>query len=395
MMEQDLLQKIALGEDSVRQFKEDVKNGESLASEIVAFANAGGGEILIGVSDGGDPVGLKKEDVSRINQLISNTASQLIRSPVAVRTKNIMLENDRIIIILTVPDGLDKPYFDKNGVIWVKCGSDKRRINSKEELRQLFQKMDVFHADELPTKATFDQLDKLRFQDFLIKVYGKEWPSSSVELSILLQNMNLATEDEVLNLAGVLLFAKNPDWIKPQFVVKTVCYFGVIIPAQEYQDMEECTGSFSKIFEDALAFVMRNLHKVQRGPSVNSVGVPEIPQIVFEELLVNALVHRDYFISAPIRVFVFEDRIEIISPGHLPNHLTVDKIKAGNSNIRNPILASYVAKGILPYKGLGSGITRALSQWSDIEFTDDRTGCLFIATIRRKKLSELVSQKGE
>ena len=98
---------------------------------------------------------------------------------------------------------------------------------------------------------------------------------------------------------------------------------------------------------------MRNLHKVQEGPSINSMGIPEIPQIVFEELLVNALVHRDYFISAPIRIFIFENRIEIISPGHLPNHLTIAKIKAGNSNIRNPILASYVAKGILPYIRIG------------------------------------------
>ena len=79
----------------------------------------------------------------------------------------------------------------------------------------------------------------------------------------------------------------------------------------------------------------------------------EISSIVFEELLVNALVHRDYRVSAPVRIFVFDNRIEIISPGHLPNNLTVEKIRAGNSNIRNPILVSFVAKGLLPYKGLG------------------------------------------
>ena len=77
---------------------------------------------------------------------------------------------------------------------------------------------------------------------------------------------------------------------------------------------------------------------------------------MFEELLVNALVHRDYLVSASVRLFVFDNRIEIISPGHLPNNLTVEKIRTGNSNIRNPILVSYVAKGLLPYHGLGSGI---------------------------------------
>lgn len=118
----------------------------------------------------------------------------------------------------------------------------------------------------------------------------------------------------------------------------------------------DCAGPLGKMFADAHAFIMRNLHKVQAGRGVNSLGVPEIPAIVFEELLVNALVHRDYLINAPIRLFIFDDRIEIISPGSLPNNLTVDKIRTGNSNIRNPILVSFVAKGLLPYHGLGSGI---------------------------------------
>jgi len=113
-----------------------------------------------------------------------------------------------------------------------------------------------------------------------------------------------------------------------------------------------------------------------------------IPLPVFEELLVNALIHREYLVSATIRIFVYDNRIEIISPGHLPNNLTVESIKAGVSNIRNPILVSYIAKGLLPYKGLGSGIKRALENWPDIEFTDDRDRCLFIATIRRKPVAE-------
>ncbi|WP_084385951.1 HTH domain-containing protein [Methanoculleus horonobensis] len=80
------------------------------------------------------------------------------------------------------------------------------------------------------------------------------------------------------------------------------------------------------------------------------------------------------------------------SPGHLPNNLTVEKIRAGNSNIRNPILASYVAKGLLPYRGLGSGIKRALEDWPEIDFTDDQEGDLFTVTVHRKE--ERSSEKG-
>jgi ATP-dependent DNA helicase RecG len=385
----DLQQLIVKGEDSVRQFKSDVTHAESLASEIAAFANCNGGTILIGVADDGSIPGLSRQDVARINQLISNAASHLVRSPLTVRTENVALGNERVVIVLTVPNGIDKPYFDKNGVIWLRVGADKRRVNSKEELRRFFQFTDQFHADELPTKAGIEKLDKLRFRDFLRDVYKQEFPDSPAELTRLLQNMNLATDDGKLNLAGILIFAEKPEWIVPQFVVKAIRYPGNTIHATDYIDTEDFSGPLRKIFDDAIAFIMRNLHKVQAGRGVNAPGTPEIPEMVFEELLVNALAHRDYLVSAPIRIFIFDNRIEIISPGHLPNNLTVEKIRTGNSNIRNPILVSYIAKGLLPYHGLGSGIKRALEGWPNIEFTDDRDGCLFTATVHRKPIGEL------
>ncbi|MCH8957690.1 ATP-dependent DNA helicase RecG, partial [candidate division KSB1 bacterium] len=116
---------------------------------------------------------------------------------------------------------------------------------------------------------------------------------------------------------------------------------------------------------------------------INASGTPEIPRIVFEELIANALIHRDYFVSAPVRMFIFSDRVEIISPGCLPNNLTIENIKSGNSNIRNPILASYATK-ILPYRGLGSGIIRALKAYPDIEFENDADGNLFKVTVLRQ-----------
>jgi len=112
-----LNQQITAGEDSTHQFKVDVRNAESLASEMAAFANSDGGMIFIGVADDGAMPGLSSQEVSRINQLISNVASQLVRSPLTVQTKNLVLENDRIVIVLNVPKGIDKPYFDKNALL--------------------------------------------------------------------------------------------------------------------------------------------------------------------------------------------------------------------------------------------------------------------------------------
>ena len=385
----ELYRHIAGGEDSTHQFKADVKNEKSLAAEMAAFANTNGGTIYIGVADDGSPTGLSKRDVGRVNQLISNASSQGVRSPLTVPTENVLLENGRTVIVLNVPKGIDKPYFDTDGVVWLKAGSDKRRVNSKEELRRMFQRSAQVHADELPTEAGIDKLDKLRLRDFLRDFHHIEYPDDPAKLTRLLQNMKLMTDDAKLNLAGVLLFAERPELIKPQFVVKAIHFPGNKIHQTDYIDTEDFEGPLPKIFDDVMAFVMRNLRKLQAGQGVNAPGTPEIPAAVFEELLVNALVHRDYMVSAPIRLFIFADRIEIISPGHLPDSLTVDNIRVGNSNIRNPVLFSYAAKGLLPFHGLGSGISRALDSWPDIEFVDDRDGCLFTATIWRAPVANL------
>lgn len=113
MEQKELLRIIIKGEDSSCQFKEDIRNVDSLASEMAAFANSEGGVILIGVGDDGSTPGLSKADVSRINQMINNAASQHVRSPLHVKTENVLLSSNlQVIIVLTIPKGIDKPYFD-------------------------------------------------------------------------------------------------------------------------------------------------------------------------------------------------------------------------------------------------------------------------------------------
>jgi ATP-dependent DNA helicase RecG len=113
----NLVVEIALGEDSRRQFKADIRNSDSLAADMAAFANAEGGTIFIGVKDDGTLPGLTPKDVTRLNQLISNAASQHVRSPLSVRTETIQVATERIVIRLIIPKGLDKPCLqnDRNG----------------------------------------------------------------------------------------------------------------------------------------------------------------------------------------------------------------------------------------------------------------------------------------
>lgn len=380
----ELIEIAKRGEDSRHQFKVDVTSPDSLAAEVVALLNASGGFVFIGIDDKSDLVGLDADGVRRVNQMISNVGSQHVKNPVSLTTENIAIGNSRVVIALHVDEGRDKPYFDKDGVIWLKEGADKRRVASKEEIRRLFESSASLHADEQPTRAKLDQLDMLRFRSFFEKDYGLPLPTDAAELLRTVTNMNLATDDGHLNFAGLMMFGRHPEFLVPQFSVKAVRVNGNDMAFTSYLDREDFAGTIPDMYAGAMSFVMRNMHKTQRAESVNMPGESEIPRVVFEEIIVNALVHRNYFVDAPIRILVFDDRVEVISPGSLPNHLTVEKVLAGNTNIRNPIIASYVARGLLPYWGLGSGIRRAQSAWQNIRFINDRAGVQFRVVIYKE-----------
>jgi len=364
-----LLNTIACGESSRVQFKADFKNSNQLAAEMVALANSGGGQILVGVNDDGSITGLLLPDIGRLNQLIANVASQSVHPPLNPNTENIRFD-EGLVIILEVPAGLNKPYMDNQGAIWVKSGADKRKVTAREEIQRLFQSEGLLYADEVlvPHTSSAD-IEPSRFRNYYENRYEETLEESGLPLLRLLENLNLLRNGQ-LTVTGLLLFGKAPQIRKPAFMVKAVVWPGNDIDIEHYIDSQDITGVLSVVFEQTLGFISRNLRRIQQGQSVNSLGKLEIPQIVLEEMIVNALMHRDYFISAPIRIFVFDNRIEIISPGGLPNNLTIANIRHGVSNMRNPGLVSH-AIHLLPYRGLGTGIRRALKNWQNIDFIND------------------------
>ena len=382
METEELLSIIANGEDSKHQFKADFTNVTAVASEMVAFSNSKGGVLVIGVNDDWTIAGLGSGDMARLNQLISNAASQSVRPPINPITENIALPSGMVMVV-TVDQGISKPYMDNQGLIWVKSAGDKRKVTAREELQRMYQEAALVHADEIPVQGTsVSDVDMDFFEPFFEKIIGDPLAEQEVSLAQLMENMNLMKAGQ-LNLCGALLFAKRPQLRLPVFIVKAVAFPGQDIADTAYIDSQDINGKLPDLFQKTLSFVLGNIHHQQNEQGVNSLGEPEIPRIVLEELIANALIHRDYFVSAPVKVFVFSDRVEIISPGHLPNNLTIENIKLGNSNVRNPILASFAPR-VLPYRGLGSGILRAIKAYPDIDFIDDREGNVFKAVIRRK-----------
>ena len=358
MTASELHEIISRGEDSKTQFKRQFNSIDALAVEISAMLNSDGGQIIVGVSDSGEIIGI--EGVHKLNQWISNTCSQKMEPPASVITENLRV-NDKLVVVINVPLGTDKPYAVNKRDFWVKVGADKRRA-TREELRRLMQASGVFHADEMPLAHTnLDNLDFFRFRYFYKQQYGQEIEHLDATTERTLSNLKLLKSPH-LTLAGFLLFGKEPQRIRPHLMVKAVAFVGNSLGGTGYLDSEDIGSTLPEQFKNTMGFLKRNLRKQQNGQNFNFPGIMEVPQIALEEAVVNALVYRDYLINSSVRVFIFDNRVEIISPGKLPNTATIETIKFGMQIVRNPILVSFVPKLELPYRGLGSGIPRIFEE---------------------------------
>lgn len=381
----ELLDLIQMGESSKVQFKVRVNNANSIGAEMVAFSNTKGGMIIVGIDDKtGDINGLSFEELQATNQLLANAASNNVKAPIYIYTETVKVDEQNV-VVAHISEGASKPHMDNNGIIWVKNGSDKRKVVAKEEIARLLQSSGNLFADEtIVTGTTINDIDENLFSEFVQKKHKKSMDDLGVSLSELLSNMGMLKNGN-LTLGGLLLFGKNPQSFKPTFTVQCVAVKGVSIGANSYENSKEpFVGNLPEVYEKTLSFIVQNLKELQEEKGFNSKGVLEIPIETIQELLVNALVHRDYFINSSVKVFVFDDRIEIISPGKLPNTLTIENIKLGTSVIRNPILYSNIGS-LLPFKGVGSGILRAYENYKDIELINDADRELFISIIKRPK----------
>jgi predicted HTH transcriptional regulator len=367
----ELIERISQGEDSYTQFKENITNNDKLAEELVAFSNSLGGLLIIGVTDNNEIIGLSDADIRRLNQLIGNVINSNINPPI-YPISEIKIIDDKKILLVTIDSGINKPYSTNKGIYLTKAGSDKRKI-SPQELRRLFaESKNLFPDEEIVNGCYISDLNSEQFLKFLekdnIQIYD-ELKHKKIELSTVLENLELF-KDNQLTLAGNLIFGLNPQRFNKSFYIDCVYFDGDDISVSKFHSKEMIDGSFEALYKNSIDFIKRNLDKKQEEIDFNSTAKIELDERVFIELIINALVHRDYYINSSIKIFMFHNRIEIISPGKLTNSLTVEKIKSGISIHRNPILNS-ICKTVLPYSGYGSGIKRAISINPNIEFIND------------------------
>lgn len=376
----ELLDIISLGETSKVEFKETLTHQESFATEMIAMSNSKGGLILLGVEDKtGKIKGLSYEEIREFSNTTADIANNLIKPQIYITTDIVSVEDNRVLII-SIEEGIAKPYKDNKGTIWVKQGPVKRRLTDNNEQIRLFQQSGMIYIDEMIVPNTsISDIDKDKVKNYLNIIDE----SLSVKRDeTLYKNLNIL-RDGSLTLVGLLFFSKNPQQYRPAFCIKAVAYYGNDISGIDYRGSKDITGTMPEIYDEAMGFFKTYLKLIQENQDFNSIGKLEISQIAIEELLQNAITHRDYSKNAPIKIFIFDNRVEIISPGALPNSLSIENIIMGNSVVRNNLIVSFATR-LMKYRGIGSGIRRVLKEEPNIELINDTEGEEFKVIIPRE-----------
>ena len=415
----DILKQINAGEVSGVQFKERILDKYDIACELVAFSNSHGGKLVVGIKDKtGEINALSYSEVQETTNLLSDIASENVVPSILIKIDTIEVENGNL-VFATVKEGLNKPYHENKGIVWVKKGADKRKVFDNAELAEMMTDCGSFAPDEAGVRgATVNDLDATTIKQFLGNRFervlekkgltGDAFNEASLDMICsaiakghdcekILRNLRFIRPDGTLTVAAMLLFGKYTQRWMPMMTAKCICFAGNSIGSKVFRDKvndADMEGNLLHQYDTIMDFFTRNLHNVQVGEEFNSMGKLEIPYTSLVEFTVNSLVHRSLNIKAPVRIFIFDNRVEIHSPGALPNGLTIDDIKAGTSMPRNMFLFNN-AIYLLPYTGVGSGITRALDEDINVTFMNNDKAQEFVITVWRGESNQVEGKSNQ
>ena len=374
----ELEELIRSGENSGVEFKRDDVIRERLAKELAALLNLRGGHLLLGVEDDGTVTGLTRAP-ELAEEWIMEVARVHLRPAAIPFWEALMLDDGNVVGVISLPaDAPDKPYKAKRGSAWVtqvRVGTTIRDATDAEEAR-LYMQSGHLQYDRKPVPgATFDDLDLRRLVNYFRDLRQQGTPENTDLESWLrlLVNTELMTEDRprpMPSAGGLLLFGLKPTRFLPQAGISAVAYSGTekgydakaratmrgpavslfptpssdpgqpLYPLLPRTFLEAGNAVEAGVIEQALDFVRRNIEVtawIESGG--RRLERSDYPLEAVREALVNAVAHRDYTITVTdIELSIYTDRIEIISPGRLPNTVTVDKMRAGYRASRNELI---------------------------------------------------------
>ncbi|NQE04672.1 hypothetical protein C5S32_02265 [ANME-1 cluster archaeon GoMg1] len=384
----ELMEIIRNSESSGVEFKRDDVRPQSLAKEVASLANLEGGYILLGVEKDGTVTGLTRPD---IEEWVMNICSNNIQPAIIPYFEIVVCEGDKKIGVITIPeDSPDKPYKALRGSQWVtfvRIGSTSREATREQEQR-LYQASGVLRCDIKPVPgSSLDDLDINRLINYFRDIRRQQCPehpekqeTKQLEQKVTEQWETLLINTEIMvesrgkaipTVGGILLFGENPNHYLPQAGISAVTYTGA---EKNYEAVERETirGPIvarlageedivdTGLVERAIEFVRRNTGSRAHLVQGRRIDKPDYPEEVIRETIVNAIAHRDYTISGTdIELSIYRDRLEVISPGRLPNTVTIERMKAGCRVSRNELIKE-VLRDYHYVEATGLGVPRKI-----------------------------------
>lgn len=371
MTRAEILEVLRNGENSGVEFKRDTLENRALAKEAVAFANLAGGRVFLGIEKDGTIVGITRPD---LEEWVMTACRDKIRPELIPYFEVVRdVEPDRHIAVVRVDRGwtVHCVWHNNHRTYYIRVGSESRET-SKEELERLFQQRGSFRPEIRPVSgSSIADLDRRRLRDYFVRVRQQDVPLDGDEEAwqTLLVNTEILSEESgrtPATVGGILLFGQQPNRFLPQAGIDAAAYTGV---EKDYAARERRTlrGPLVPLYgerdiidngltEQAIEFVRRNTSVTARlEGDARRLEQPDYPTEVIREAVVNALVHRDYLLSATdIELAIYSDRLEIISPGRLPNGITPARMRVGCRASRNQLLKDVMRDyGYLEHMGMG------------------------------------------
>ena len=374
MLKTELLEIIANGENSGVEFKRDDIRPEQLAKEVVAMANFQGGRVLLGVEDDGTISGVQRQD---LEEWVMNVFQSRIHPMILPFYEEVRLDDGKLVAIVSFPIGISKPYVVRHGgkeEIYIRVGTTSRLATREQQMR-LFELGGMLHTEVMPVPRTdVSCLDDARLTNYVKDILRDpdvpktpdEWQARLLGLSFLTE----AAGNVCCTIAGLVLFGKSPRRYLKQAGLRVLSFHG---DDKEYQaalddiidgpmvgrwdlnngDKQLVDGGIIERFMDTMSpFISQESDQVDEGLRRETRWF--YPLEAVREALINALAHRDWTRFVEIEVSSYSDRLEVISPGALPNSMTVEKMKAGQRSPRNTIVMEVLRDyGYVDFRGMG------------------------------------------
>lgn len=343
ILDDEIRKQLRLGEDSQWEFKQIEFSGnkptsprrDDLADELGAFANADGGVLLCGVKDDGTIQSLSREQMAALNRLLVEVGTDAIEPPLRVDIHHKELDG-KAFMLVAIPRG--EAVHERGGQAFIRVGATKRRLRRDESLRleqNRTQNRYLWFDKQTVPETGFETLSE-RLWEPLLSVAGAASPRHG------LTNLRLLAQDESgvdrATVAGILLCAPSPqDWLSHATITAT--HYRGLDRASGQLDAQEIAGPLPQQIADAVRFVVRNM-RVSSRKTPERENIFQYSETAVFEAVVNAVAHRDYSMSSRrIRLSMFKDRLEIDSPGQLPNGMTIEGMEASQAT-RNEVIAS-------------------------------------------------------